>query len=70
MGESEDRNFWLIRIIGAIVVTVVTFLSLCFWDTFGLGVPVAVAVSLVVGVLFLIFGGSIGKWVEEIYWWS
>ncbi len=70
MNSSEHNPHWPGRIIGAIAVAGAAFLGLCFWDTWGLGVPVRIAVSVTLGILFLIFGGSVWRWVSEIDIWS
>ena len=63
-------SHWIGRIIGGITVAVAAFVSLSLWDTWELGVPVRAAVSGALGGLFLIFGGSIWRWVDQIDWWS
>lgn len=64
------ESHWIGRIIGGITVAVAAFVLLSIWDTWELGVPVRGAVSGALGGLFLIFGGSIWRWVDQIDWWS
>jgi uncharacterized integral membrane protein len=66
MTSSDQNSHWIGRIAGAIVVTGASFLSLCFWDSWGLPLPVIVCVAVVLGVLFLVFGGSVWRWIDRI----
>ncbi len=66
MESSGHNSHWIGRIIGAVAITGASFVSLWYWDTWELSRPVRIAVSITLGVLFIVFGGSVWRWIEEI----
>ncbi len=70
MKKSEQSIHWVGRIFGGITVAGVSFILFWFWDTWELSLPVRIILSITVGILFLIFGGNVWRWIEEIDLWS
>ena len=68
--SAEDNSHWLCRIIGAITVAGAAFVLLWFWETWDLSIAIRIAVSLILGIMFLVFGGSVWRWIDEIDTWS
>ena len=70
MNDSDQHIYWIGRILGAIAVAGATFGLFWFFDTWGLGVLIQAAISLAAGGLFLVFGGSVLRWIGEILDWA
>ena len=70
MKPSGDNSHWIGRSVGAVAVAAAAFVLLGFWDTWELSMPVRIGVAILLGILFLCFGGSIWRWIDEIDTWS
>lgn len=70
MKNSEFASNLFGRIIGAITVTGAAFFLLGWWDTWGLSMHNRMIVSAALGVLFLLFGDSVWRWIANIDLWS
>ena len=71
MKSFLERNKWLGKIVGAIIISVITFLFLfllMYWWV-GISFYYYLIISIFVGLAFILFGKSptnIKKWIDEI----
>ena len=70
MNDSDKHLYWIGRILGAIAVAGVTFGLLWFFDRWELGLLIQAGIALAAGGLFLVFGGSVLRWLDEISDWT
>jgi len=70
MNCSNTNSHWIGRILGAVVLGTAGFTLLSYWNTWGLSEPIRLGISVTLGLLFLIFGGSIWRWIAEVDYWS
>ena len=70
MTLSKENGHWIARVAGSLFVFIAALLLLHFWSLWELGLVFNVAVAAALAVLFLIFGGSLWRWIEEIWNWA
>jgi hypothetical protein len=58
------------RIVGGVIIFTVSYLLLNFWNIWGLSRNSVFIISICLGVIFVLLGGSILEWIEEIHFWS
>jgi hypothetical protein len=67
---SLENTSFFGRIIGAIMLSGGSYLLLTFWDTWNLDSDLIIMISVILGILFLLFGGSLWNWINNIDTWS
>jgi hypothetical protein len=70
MTSSKENGHWIVKIAGSLFIFVAAFLLLHFWSLWELGIVLSVTVAAALAVLFLVFGGSVWRWIAEISNWS
>ncbi len=70
MSDSNGSHHWIGRIVGGIVVAAASYGLLLFWDTWDLSHETQLMVSGGLGLLFVVFGGSVWRWIDNIDLWS
>jgi len=58
------------RSIGGLIVAVAAYFCLTSFDFWGLSDTAYLGISLVLGLLFVLFGGPLWSWFEDIFHWS
>ncbi len=71
MKSFFERNIWLEKIVGAIIISVITclFLFLLMYWWVGISFYYYFFISIFIGLAFILFGKSptnIKKWIDEI----
>ena len=64
---DRGRPAFAERVIGGVIVGAIAYGTLWFWNTWELSEPVRFAISGVLGVLFLLFGGSPWRWIRNAW---
>jgi hypothetical protein len=67
---SSENTSLFGRIIGAIVLSGSSYFLLTFWSIWDLESDVIIVISAILGILFLLFGGSVWNWINNIDTWS
>ena len=71
MKDDEDESSFLGgRIAGAVVVAAGTYAVLWYWDTWELSQEICVGIAGVLGLLFLLFGRNVWRWIDNVEFWS
>lgn len=70
MSRKSNNSHWIGRLIGGLIVCGAAFASLRFWNTWELSLAICLLISVMPGLLFVLFGGNIWSWVNSIDDWS
>lgn len=70
MKPSDQPGYWIGRVIGAVIIAPAAYFSLSFFAMEDFSAETRLAIAGGLGLLFLIFGGNIWRWIGEIFDWS
>ena len=68
--DNDGSTFLGGRIAGAVVVAAGTYGVLWYWDTWGLNHEIRLGIAGALGVLFLVVGRNVWRWIDNIESWS
>ena len=69
MSPSDTSSYWIGRIIGAVIIAPLAYVALIYYDTWELSGEIRLAIAGGTGLLFLILGGSIWRWIDGLIDW-